>query len=69
MQAVLGQQVTVKAAGTLAGRIVERYGSPVETGIDGLTNVFPCAGDVASVAQLRHGEPVELTFEARLGKV
>ena len=48
-RAVLGQQVTVKAAGTLAGRIVERYGRPVETGIDGLTHVFPGAGDVVAM--------------------
>lgn len=39
--AVLGQQVTVQAAKTLAGRFVQALGSPVDTGIDGLTTTFP----------------------------
>ena len=39
--AVLGQQVTVQAARTLAGRLVQALGSPVDTGIDGLTATFP----------------------------
>lgn len=38
---VLGQQVTVKAATTLAGRLVQRYGVPVRTGVEGLTHAFP----------------------------
>lgn len=41
VRAVLGQQITVKAASTLAARIVEAYGTPVPTGIDGLTHIFP----------------------------
>ncbi len=41
VRAVLGQQITVKAASTLAARLVETYGTPVETGIEGLTHVFP----------------------------
>lgn len=44
VRAVLGQQVSVKAATTLSGRIVDRYGEP--TGRDvaqrfGLTHLFP----------------------------
>lgn len=38
---VLGQQVTVKAATTLAGRLARRYGVPVLTGVEGLTHAFP----------------------------
>jgi AraC family transcriptional regulator of adaptative response / DNA-3-methyladenine glycosylase II len=41
VRAVLGQQITVKAAGTLAARIVDAYGAPVQTGIEGLTHIFP----------------------------
>ena len=45
LRAVLGQQVSVKAATTFAGRIAERYGEPVGVTIDGLqdapTTVFP----------------------------
>lgn len=40
-RAVLGQQITAKAAGTLAARVVKAFGMPIETGIEGLTHVFP----------------------------
>lgn len=46
VRAVLGQQITVKAASTLAARIVEAYGTPVQTGIEGLTHVFPSPEDI-----------------------
>ncbi|MDR1214354.1 MAG: helix-turn-helix domain-containing protein [Propionibacteriaceae bacterium] len=41
VRAILGQQVSVKAARTLAGRLAEDLGDPIETGIEGLTTVFP----------------------------
>ncbi len=47
VRAVLGQQISVKAATTLAGRIVARYGSPLDEAIAdrfggyGLTHLFP----------------------------
>lgn len=41
VRAVLGQQITVKAAKTLAARMAGRFGVPVNTGIDGLTHAFP----------------------------
>ena len=44
--AVLGQQVTVQAARTLAGRFVQALGSPVDTGINGLTMTSPTAQEV-----------------------
>ncbi len=48
VRAILGQQVSVKAATTLAGRIVERYGSPVAAGAPAnLTHVFPGADTLA----------------------
>jgi AraC family transcriptional regulator of adaptative response / DNA-3-methyladenine glycosylase II len=40
VRAILGQQVTVKGATTLAGRIVRAFGRPVEFG-GGLTHIFP----------------------------
>jgi AraC family transcriptional regulator of adaptative response / DNA-3-methyladenine glycosylase II len=46
VRAVLGQQISVKAAGTLAARIAETYGAPLQTGVDGLTRVFPSPEDM-----------------------
>ncbi|MDL2319128.1 helix-turn-helix domain-containing protein, partial [Eubacteriales bacterium OttesenSCG-928-A19] len=46
VRAVLGQQITVKAASTLAGRIARTFGAPVETGIDGLSHAFPLPQDI-----------------------
>lgn len=40
VRAILGQQVSVKAASTLAGRIVEKYGRPF-TAAEGLSHLFP----------------------------
>ncbi|MCM0080186.1 hypothetical protein L4X63_01145 [Geomonas sp. Red32] len=41
VRAVLGQQITVKAARTLAARLVDAYGTPFDTGVDHLTRIFP----------------------------
>ncbi len=49
VRAVLGQQITVKAASTLAARIVETYGTPVQTGIEGLTHLFPLPEDILAL--------------------
>ncbi|MGF7143336.1 AraC family transcriptional regulator of adaptative response / DNA-3-methyladenine glycosylase II [Anaerotaenia torta] len=49
VRAVLGQQITVKAASTLAARIVETYGTPIQTGIDGLTHLFPSPQDILAL--------------------
>ena len=49
VRAVLGQQITVKAAATLAGRLAGTYGTPVETGMAGLTHTFPSAHDIAAL--------------------
>ena len=49
VRAVLGQQITVKAAGTLAGRLAQTHGTPVETGREGLTHAFPSAHDIAAL--------------------
>jgi AraC family transcriptional regulator, regulatory protein of adaptative response / DNA-3-methyladenine glycosylase II len=57
VRAVLGQQVTVGAATTLAGRVAQRFGERFETPFPGLGWLFPRAdvlaeateGDVASL--------------------
>jgi AraC family transcriptional regulator of adaptative response / DNA-3-methyladenine glycosylase II len=48
VRAVLGQQISVAAARTLAGRVVERAGLPVPDGGDGLTHVFPSPAELAA---------------------
>ena len=49
VRAVLGQQITVKAARTLASRIVNTYGMPIQTGVEGLTHVFPSPEDILAL--------------------
>ncbi|MFT4107026.1 MAG: AlkA N-terminal domain-containing protein [Lacrimispora sp.] len=49
VRAILGQQITVKAASTLAGRIVMAFGTPVQTGIDGLFRAFPTPENIAAL--------------------
>ena len=41
MRAILGQQVTVKAASTLVARVAERYGEAYECDVEGLSYTFP----------------------------
>jgi AraC family transcriptional regulator of adaptative response / DNA-3-methyladenine glycosylase II len=48
-RAVLGQQISVKAAGTLASRITQNYGTTVETGVDGLSRAFPTPEEVVAM--------------------
>ncbi|WP_404299271.1 DNA-3-methyladenine glycosylase 2 family protein [Alicycliphilus denitrificans] len=48
VRAVLGQQVTVAAARTLAERLVARFGAPVETPWPGLHRLFPTPAAMAA---------------------
>lgn len=48
VRAILGQQISVKAATTLAGRFVEAFGEPVETPHQGLTHLSPVPGRIAA---------------------
>jgi AraC family transcriptional regulator of adaptative response / DNA-3-methyladenine glycosylase II len=41
VRALLGQQITVAGAATLAGRLVAAYGKPLAGGAEGLSHVFP----------------------------
>ena len=47
VRAVLGQQVSVAAATTLAGRLVAHFGDPFESPLAGLTHVFPTPATLA----------------------
>ncbi|MFC1443293.1 AlkA N-terminal domain-containing protein [Streptacidiphilus sp. N1-10] len=47
VRAVLGQQVTVAAARTLAARLAERYGRRLAAADGGLTSLFPSAAALA----------------------
>ncbi|MGH8292830.1 MAG: AlkA N-terminal domain-containing protein [Gammaproteobacteria bacterium] len=52
VRAVLGQQITVRAATTLAGRLVREHGEPLQfADRGGLTHVFPCA-EVLAAAEI-----------------
>lgn len=61
VRAVLGQQVTVAAARTLARRLVERFGTPLATPWPEITNQFPAPerlaaatlGDIAGLGIVR----------------
>ncbi len=56
LRVVLGQQVSLKAARTHAGRIVTAYGQPVADVNGGLTHVFPAVEDLAEI------DPAHLAF-------
>ena len=50
VRAILGQQVTVAAARTVAGRFAATFGDPITTPFDSLTTLFPTAARVAALA-------------------
>jgi AraC family transcriptional regulator of adaptative response / DNA-3-methyladenine glycosylase II len=47
VRAIVGQQISVAAATTIAGRLVARLGAPLERPREGLTHLFPTPVDVA----------------------
>jgi AraC family transcriptional regulator of adaptative response / DNA-3-methyladenine glycosylase II len=49
VRTVIGQQVSVAGACTVTGRLVTEHGRPIDTGIPGLTHLFPDAGTLAGV--------------------
>jgi AraC family transcriptional regulator of adaptative response / DNA-3-methyladenine glycosylase II len=57
-RAVIGQQITVRAARTLLGRLVRELGTPFDKALDGMALLFPTAARVAA------SEPAQI---ARLG--
>jgi len=50
VRAILGQQVTVAGARTVAGRFAATFGDPIETPFASLTTLFPTAARVAALA-------------------
>ena len=48
VRAVMGQQVTVAAAHTLAGRMVAQYGEPIATPFAGVERLFPTPAALAA---------------------
>jgi AraC family transcriptional regulator of adaptative response / DNA-3-methyladenine glycosylase II len=58
VRGILGQQVTVKAATTIAGRFARAFGEPLATPHPGLDTLFPTAERIASLSEgevARHG--------------
>jgi AraC family transcriptional regulator, regulatory protein of adaptative response / DNA-3-methyladenine glycosylase II len=55
MRAVLGQQISVAAATTIAGRVVERFGERIDSPFPELKSMVPTAAQIAAVpvAELR----------------
>jgi AraC family transcriptional regulator, regulatory protein of adaptative response / DNA-3-methyladenine glycosylase II len=49
VRALLGQQISVAAARTLAGRLVAAAGEPLETPVGGVTHRFPTAAALAAL--------------------
>jgi AraC family transcriptional regulator of adaptative response / DNA-3-methyladenine glycosylase II len=49
VRTVLGQQVSVAGARTVAGRLVAAHGRPVSSAVPGLTHLFPDAATLAGV--------------------
>jgi AraC family transcriptional regulator of adaptative response / DNA-3-methyladenine glycosylase II len=61
VRAVLGQQVTVAAARTLAGRFADAFGEPIASPFAALTTVFPTA---ARIAELPYGRIARIGMPA-----
>jgi AraC family transcriptional regulator of adaptative response / DNA-3-methyladenine glycosylase II len=56
VRAILGQQVSVKAATTLAGRVAERYGREVRKPVvEGLDRLFPRPAELCSIEPAKVG--------------
>ena len=57
IRAVLGQQVSLAAAATLAGRLVRAYGQPLERPLGTVTHLFPSADELAAADLAPLGMP------------
>ena len=55
-RAILGQQITVAGARTLAGRLVQRFGTPLHTSHATLTHLFPTPKQIASASPVEIGK-------------
>lgn len=59
VRAILGQQVSVAGASTLAGRVVALFGLPLEKGPGQVTHIFPPAALLAQSDLTRIGIPLK----------
>jgi AraC family transcriptional regulator of adaptative response / DNA-3-methyladenine glycosylase II len=57
IRAVLGQQVSLAGAATLAGRLVADYGAPLARPVGAVTHLFPTAGALAGADPERLAMP------------
>ncbi len=57
IRAILGQQISVRGASTLAGRLVERFGRRLDSTRPGVTHLFPCPEDLADADLASIGLP------------
>ncbi len=57
VRAVVGQQVSVGAARTVAARLVARFGEPLADPVGGVTHLFPAASALAAVDPARLSMP------------
>ena len=57
MRTVLGQQISVAGAMTLAGRLVQRHGAPLRLSAPGLSHVFPALPTLANAQFENMGMP------------
>ena len=61
VRAIIGQQVSVKSASTVAGRLVQNFGHPLPAPLAdkriGLTHLFPKPGALAKASVTRMGMP------------
>ena len=56
-RAVIGQQITVAGARRIAARLVDIAGEPFDSGIEGITAVFPCESALAGLGDVSIGVP------------
>lgn len=57
IRAILGQQISVRGASTLAGRVVAQFGQPLDSGRCGVTHLFPRAQVLANANLASIGLP------------
>jgi AraC family transcriptional regulator of adaptative response / DNA-3-methyladenine glycosylase II len=79
VRAILGQQITVKGATTLAGRLVDAFGEPLETPHGALTRLSPTAERIAQatvdevarlgIVQARARSIIALASEVACGRL
>jgi AraC family transcriptional regulator of adaptative response / DNA-3-methyladenine glycosylase II len=64
VRAILGQQITVKAARTMAGRFAAAFGEPMQGPVSSLCRLFPTAERVAALKPSELGEIGVITARA-----